>query len=76
MTKFYKRSNFCGKRDNFGAYMKTIQHDLHIKDGPLFNDNKLVSPATLRSFLSASVMKPILDNLERRRWQTPFGGLT
>ena len=34
--------------------MKTFQHDLHIKDGPLFNDNKLVIPATLRSSFSAS----------------------
>ena len=28
--------------DRFGAYMKTFQRDIHIKEGLLFNDNKLI----------------------------------
>ena len=35
--------------DRFGAYLKTFQWDIHIKDWLIFNDNKLIVPAALRS---------------------------
>ena len=39
--------------DKFGAYLKNFQRDIHVKEGLLFNDNKLIVPAALRSpFLS------------------------
>ena len=39
--------------DRFGSYLKTFQRDIHVKEGLLFNDNKLIVPAALRSpFLS------------------------
>ena len=39
--------------DRFGAYLKTFQRDIHVKEGLLFNDNQLIVPAALRSpFLS------------------------
>ena len=39
--------------DKFGAYLKNFQRDIHVKEGMLFNDNKLIVPAALRSpFLS------------------------
>ena len=33
----------------FGAYLKTFQRDIHVKEGLLFNDNKLIVPAARRS---------------------------
>ena len=33
----------------FGAYLKTFQRDIRIKKGLIFNDNKLIVPAALRS---------------------------
>ena len=33
--------------DRFGAYLKTFRRDMH--EGLLFNDNKLIVPAALRS---------------------------
>ena len=33
----------------FGAYLKTFQRDIHVKEGLLFNDKKLKVPAALRS---------------------------
>ena len=39
--------------DKFGAYQQNFQRDIHVKEGLLFNDNKLIVPAALRSpFLS------------------------
>ena len=39
--------------DRFGAYLKNYQRDIHVKEGLLFNDNKLIVPAALWSpFLS------------------------
>ena len=39
--------------DKFGAYLKNFQRDIHVKEGLLFNDNKLIVPAALSSpFLS------------------------
>ena len=39
--------------DRFGAYLKNFQRDIHVKEGLLFNDNKLKVPPALRSpFLS------------------------
>ena len=39
--------------DRFGAYLKNFQRDIHVKERLLFNDNKLIVPAGLRSpFLS------------------------
>ena len=39
--------------DRFGAYLKNFQRDIQVKEGLLFNDNKLKVPAALRSpFLS------------------------
>ena len=39
--------------DKFGAFLKNFQRDIHVKEGLLFNDNKLIVPAALRSpFLS------------------------
>ena len=39
--------------DKFGAYLKNFQRDIHVKEGLLFNDNKLIVPAALKSpFLS------------------------
>ena len=39
--------------DKFGAYLKNFQRDIHVKEGLLFNDNKMIVPAALRSpFLS------------------------
>ena len=35
--------------DRFGAYLKNFQRDIHVKEGLLFNDNKLIVPAALRS---------------------------
>ena len=35
--------------DRFGAYLNTFQRDIHVKEGLLFNDNKLIVPAALRS---------------------------
>ena len=35
--------------DRFGAYLKTFQRDIHVKKGLVFNDNKLINPAALRS---------------------------
>ena len=35
--------------DKFGAYLKTFQKDMHLKDGLLFNDKQLIVPADLRS---------------------------
>ena len=35
--------------DKFGAYLKNFQRDIHVKEGLLFNDNKLIVPAALRS---------------------------
>ena len=35
--------------DIFGAYLKNFQRDIHVKEGLLFNDNKLIVPAALRS---------------------------
>ena len=35
--------------DRFGAYLKTFQRDISLKEGLLFNDNKLILPAALRS---------------------------
>ena len=34
--------------DRFGAYLKTFQRDIHVKEGLFFNDNKLKMPAALR----------------------------
>ena len=33
--------------DRFGAYLKTFQRDIHVKEGLLFNDNKLMVSAAL-----------------------------
>ena len=58
--------------DRFGAYLKTFQRDIHVKEGLLFNDNKLIVPAALRSpFLSLLHethpgqfgMKPLAENI-------------
>ena len=39
--------------DRFGAYLKNFQRDIHVKEELLFNDNKLIVTAALRSpFLS------------------------
>ena len=39
--------------DKLGAYLKNFQRDIHVKEGLLFKDNKLIVPASLRSpFLS------------------------
>ena len=39
--------------ERFGAYLKNFQRNIHVKEGLLFNDNKLIVPAALRSlFLS------------------------
>ena len=39
--------------DRFGAYLTNFQRDIHVKEGLLFNDNKLIVPAALRlAFLS------------------------
>ena len=39
--------------DRFGAYLKTFQRDIHVKEGLLLNDNKLIVPSALRlPFLS------------------------
>ena len=39
--------------DRFGADLKTLQRDIHVKEGSFFNDNKLIVPAALKSlFLS------------------------
>ena len=35
--------------DRFGAYLKIFQRDIHVKEGLLFNDNKLIVPADLKS---------------------------
>ena len=35
--------------DKFGAYVKTFQPDIHVKEALLFNNNKLIVPAALRS---------------------------
>ena len=35
--------------DRFGAYLKTFQRDIHVKEGLLIIDNKLLVPAALRS---------------------------
>ena len=35
--------------DRFGAYLKTFQRDIHVKEGFLFSYNKLIVPAALRS---------------------------
>ena len=41
------------KLDRFGAYLKNFQRYIHVKERLLFNDNKLIVPAALRSlFLS------------------------
>ena len=34
--------------DRLGAYLKTLQRDIHVKEGLFFNDNKLIMPAALR----------------------------
>ena len=34
--------------DRLGAYLKTLQRDIHVKEGLYFNDNKLIMPAALR----------------------------
>ena len=34
--------------DRFGAYLKNFQRDIHVNEGLLFNDNKLIVPAALR----------------------------
>ena len=31
--------------DKFGAYLSNFQRDIHVKEGLLFNDNKLIVPA-------------------------------
>ena len=39
--------------DKFGAYLKNFQRDIHVKEGLLIKDKKLIVPAALRSpFLS------------------------
>ena len=35
--------------DRFGAYLKTFQRNIHVKEGLVFNDNKLIVPAALSS---------------------------
>ena len=35
--------------DKFGAYFKTFQRDIHLREGLLFNDNNLIVSAALRS---------------------------
>ena len=35
--------------NRFGAYLKTFQRDIHVKEGLLFNYNKIIVPAALRS---------------------------
>ena len=35
--------------DRFEAYLKTFQRDIHVKEGLLFKENKLIVPAALRS---------------------------
>ena len=37
----------------FGAYLKTFQRDIRVKEGLFFNDNKLIVPAALRSPFSS-----------------------
>ena len=38
--------------NRYGAYVETFQQDLHIKDGPLVNDNKLVVVSVALRFFS------------------------
>ena len=58
--------------DRFGAYLKNLQRDIHVKEGLLFNDNKLIVPAALSlPFLSLLHethpgqfgMKPLAENI-------------
>ena len=35
--------------DKVGAYLKTFQPDIHLEEGLLINDNKLIVPSALRS---------------------------
>ena len=35
--------------DRFGTYLKAFQRNIHVKEGLLFIDNKLIVPAALRS---------------------------
>ena len=58
--------------DRFGAYLKNFQRDIHVKEGLLFNDNKLIVPAALSlPFLSLLHethpgqfgMKPLAENI-------------
>ena len=35
--------------DKFCAYLKTFQRDIHLKEGLLFNDHKMIVPVALRS---------------------------
>ena len=39
--------------DKLGAYLKTFQRDIHLKEGLLFNDNTLIVPEAL-SFIFMS----------------------
>ena len=48
--------------DRFGAYLKTFQRDIHVKEGLLLNDNKLIVPSALRLPFCRHSMKPTQDS--------------
>ena len=59
--------------DRFGAYLKTFQRDIHVKEGLLFNENKLKVLAALRSPLMSLLHEthPVLfgmKSLEENIW--------
>ena len=50
--------------DRFGAYLTTFQRDIHVKEGVLFNDNKLMVSAALISPFFCYSMEPTQDSSE------------
>ena len=50
--------------DRFGANLKNFQRGIHVKKGLLFNDNKMITPAALRSRFCRYSMKITQDSLE------------